>query len=319
MTNDPGCEGQTKEFALGYALRRSDALLRFWLAGANGTHAVTAGAPPAEANYEFGLGFLLAEGGTGRHAIYGCLSGSADHFLSLDPGARVATGWAARATPTTRRRPPSRPRLSTAARSPDRPLRVPSSDCEGQRTEANLGYLRTYGDALHPYAHPANGISWATPGLGAAGFPTSARSVSWLQTGGPNLQALYGCRTHAATTSSRSTPPVRASAARAATASSTPPPPARGHRRGLPLPARWAAALRLARPGCGGATTEARLGYLRTAEGGAPPPPACSPSAARLQIGLGKRTARTIRYGGTATLSGDALTRRRPGRRVRRC
>lgn len=31
VSNDAGCEGQSKEFALGYALRRSDALLRFWL------------------------------------------------------------------------------------------------------------------------------------------------------------------------------------------------------------------------------------------------------------------------------------------------
>ena len=82
-SNEAGCEGQTLEFGLGYALKRpprccgSDALDRHPPVGA--------GEPPAGAGFEFGLGFLLGEGGSGRHPIYGCMSGGAD-FPLAGPG-----------------------------------------------------------------------------------------------------------------------------------------------------------------------------------------------------------------------------------------
>jgi hypothetical protein len=307
-SNDPGCEGQTKELALGYALRRSDALLRFWVPS-TGTHAVTAGDPPAGATYEFGLGFLLAEGGGGRHALYGCDSGGADWFLSLDPGCEGRTvhgleGYAYDAPPTAeatqavyRCQWPGHDHFASS-----------SSDCEGQHTEGNLGYLRTYGEALHLYGNPANGISWTTPGAVTAGF-FYQRTLGFLaQTGGPNLQALYGCRTTGGDyfLSLDGTCEGVGVLGRYGFVYVAPP---TGEDtvavyRCLRDGQRHFASLD---PACSGATTEARLGYLRTAEGGAPPPPACSPSAARLQIGLGKLLTRTIRYGGTATLSGVAL------------
>lgn len=308
VTNDPGCEGQPKEFALGYALRRSDALLRF-IIPSTGTHIVTAGSPPAGASYEFGLGFLLAEGGGGRHAVYGCNAGGADYFLSLDPGCEGRTvlgveGYAYGAPPTAeptqavyRCNVPGSNHFASA-----------SSDCEGQRTEGNLGYLRTYGDALHVYSNPANGISWATPGAVTAGF-FYERTLGFLtQTGGPNLHALYGCRTTGGDyflSLDRTCEGVSVLGRYGFVYAA---PPAGEDTvavyRCLRDGQRHFASLD---PSCAGATTEARLGYLRTAEGGAAPPPACSPSAARMQIGLGKLTTRTIRYGGSATLSGVAL------------
>jgi hypothetical protein len=308
VSNDPGCEGQPKEIGLGYALRRSDALLRF-LVPSTGTHFVGAGNPPAGATYEFGLGFLLPEAGGGRHPIHGCRSGSADYFLSLDPACEGQTGlgiegYAYDAPPTAeptqavyRCQVPGRDHFASS-----------SSDCEGQRTEVNLGYLRTYGDALHLYGNPSSGISWATPGAVTAGF-FYQRTLGFLaQTGGPNLQALYGCRTTAGDyfLSLDGTCEGVGVLGRYGFVYVSPPTAVDtvAVYRCLRDGQRHFASLD---PACGGATTEARLGYLRTAEGGAPPPPACSPSAARLQVGLGKRTTRTIRYGGTATLSGVAL------------
>jgi hypothetical protein len=306
VTNDPGCEGQRKELALGYALRRSDALLRF-LIGSTGTHVVTAGDPPPGARYESGLGFLLEAGGAGRHPIHGCLSGSADYFLSLDAGCEGRTalgveGYAYDVPPTLE---PTQAVYRCQVPNHDH-FASSSSDCEGQNTEGNLGYLRTYGDALHVYGNPANGLSWATPGTVTAGF-FYQRTLGFLaQAGGPNLQALYGCRTTAGDSflsldgACEGVGVVGRYGFIYASA---------------PIGEDTVAVYRCLRdgqrhfasldPGCGGATTEARLGYLRTAEGGAPPP-ACSPSGARVQIGLGKRTTRTIRYGGTATLSGVA-------------
>jgi hypothetical protein len=307
-TNEPGCEGQIKEFALGYALRRSDALLRF-LTPSSGTHFVGAGAPPAGSSYESGLGFLLRTGGSGRHPIYGCLSGGADYFLSLDSGCegrRVlgTEGYAYDAPPTSE---PTQAVYRCQWPGHDH-FASSSSDCEGQTTEGNLGYLRTYGDALHQYGNPSTGISWATPGVVTAGFIYQRTLGYLLPTGGPNLQALYGCRTSGGDylLSLDAACEGVGVLGRYGFVYTTPP---TGEDtvavyRCLRADQRHFASLDAA---CGGATTESRLGYLRTAEQGAALPPACAPSAARVTIGLGSRTARTIRYGGTATLSGQAL------------
>jgi hypothetical protein len=182
------------------------------------------------------------------------------------------------------------------------------ANCEGQVTEGNLGFLRAYGDALHAYTSPANGLSWATPGAVSAGYHYTGTLGFLLPTGGPNLQALYGCRTAAGDNllsldaNCEGVTPL----GRYGFVYVTPP---AGEEtvalyRCLRNDQRHFASLDAA---CGGATTEARLGYLRTAEQGAAPPPACAPSAARIAIGLGSRVARTIRFGGTATLLGQAL------------
>jgi hypothetical protein len=305
-SGDAGCEGQIREFMLGYALKRSEALLRFWLPSTS-THFVGAGPPPSGAAYEFGLGYLLAEGGSGRHPIYGCNAGGSDYFLSLDAGCEGRTvlgteGYAYDAPPTSE---PTQPVYRCQWPGHDH-FASSSSDCEGQTTEGHLGYVRTYGDGLHVYGNPSTGVSWATPGSVAPGFSYQRTLGFLLQTGGPNLQALYGCRTAGGDYLLSLDAACEGVLGRYGFAYTSPPigEDTVALYRCLRADQRHFASLDAA---CGGSTTEARLGYLRTAEQGAPPPPACAPSAARLTIGLGSRTARTIRFGGTATLSGVAL------------
>jgi hypothetical protein len=252
---------------------------------------------------------LLGDGGAGRHPIYGCLSGSADYFLSLDPGCegqRVLgiEGYAYDAPPTSEQ--------TQAVYRCQRPghdhFASSSSDCEGQRTEANLGYVRTYGDALHQYGNPSTGVSWATPGAVTTGFFYQRTLGFLLETGGPNLQALYGCRTTSGDYFLTLDAACEGVGVLGRYGFVYAAPPAGEDTvavyRCLRADQRHFASLDAA---CGGATTETRLGYLRTAETGAVPPPACAPSAARVTIGLGSKQARTIRFGGTATLSGQAF------------
>jgi hypothetical protein len=307
-SGDPGCEGQAREGLLGYASGRGEALLRFWIPS-TGTHVVSAGGAPPGATYEFGLGFLLSAGGDGRHAIYDCLNAGADRFLSLDPGCEGRTvlgreGFAYDAPPTTE---PTSAVYRCNWVGHDH-FASSSADCEGQRPEGLLGYLRTYGDGLHLYG-AASGAQWATPGAVAAGFQYQRTLGFLLSTGGSNLQALYGCRNGSGDyflsldggcegTSVlgrygfvfRSPPGDQDSVA---------------VYRCLRGGARHFASLDA---GCEGATTEARLGYLRTAEQGAPPAPACSPSAARVTAAFGHARTRTVRFGGAATLHGEAFT-----------
>src|SRR5687767_7958152 len=61
------------------------ALHRYW-SPSTGTHWVTPTPVSGDYSYEFSLGFLQTTGGPGRTAIYGCRAGSADHYLSKDPG-----------------------------------------------------------------------------------------------------------------------------------------------------------------------------------------------------------------------------------------
>ena len=115
------------------------------------------------------------------------------------------------------------------------------------------------------------------------------RTLGFLvPTGGPNLQALYGCRTTGGDyfLSLDAACEGVGALGRYGFVYITPP---TGEDtvavyRCLRADQRHFASLDAA---CGGATTEARLGYLRTAEQGAAPPPACAPSAARVTIGLG--------------------------------
>jgi hypothetical protein len=60
-------------------------------------------------------------------------------------------------------------------------------------------------------------------------------------------------------------------------------------------------------PDCEGGVTELRLGYVRTVEHGPPPPPACGPSGAAVELQARRRA---VRFGRTVTLRGRAL---RPG------
>jgi hypothetical protein len=137
-STDPGCEGQRSEGLLGYARRTQDVLERAYNPATN-THWVTSGPIGPGWFHEFALGYLLKRSGGDRVALYGCLAGSADHFLSLDAGCEGQTtqgqeGWVytpGQGTPVYRC---LRPAIGHFA----------STDpgCEGTTTESQLGGLR---------------------------------------------------------------------------------------------------------------------------------------------------------------------------------
>ena len=73
------------------------ALHRYYSAQ-NNTHWVTPTPVAGDYAYEQTLGFLHTTGGNGRTAIFGCRSGPADYFLSVDPACEGTTalgtyGW----------------------------------------------------------------------------------------------------------------------------------------------------------------------------------------------------------------------------------
>jgi hypothetical protein len=307
-SGDPGCEGQTRESLLGYAARRGNALLRFDVPS-TGSHVVTAGEVPAGAVYEAGLGFLFDDGGAGRHAIYDCQNTAADRFLSLDASCEGRAvlgreGFAYDAPPTTE---PTTAVYRCNVVGHDHFASL-DPGCEGQRTEGVLGYLRTYDDGLHLYRSGADGSEWATPGSVTAGFQYERTLGFLLQSGGPNLQALYGCRAGGdhflslAPDCERTTGLGRYGFLYASAPAG---PDTVALYRCFAAGSHHFASLD---PGCEGATTEARLGFLRTAEQGPPPPPACAASAAHVTLAFGHARTRTVRYGGSATVHGEAFT-----------
>ena len=89
-SSDPGCEGQVVEGLLGYT-RRTQELLNRAYSPSTATHWVTSGAVPPGWFQEFSLGYVLTRSGSDRQAFYGCLAGTADQFLSLDPGCEGRT------------------------------------------------------------------------------------------------------------------------------------------------------------------------------------------------------------------------------------
>ena len=103
------------------------ALNRFY-AGDRDRHQVTTGSVAAGYGYEQTLGFLLPSGGAGRQAIYSCLTGAEDHFLSPDRTARAGSCSGGSATRTPRRprgsrRPPCG--AATGPASPTSPRSTP--------------------------------------------------------------------------------------------------------------------------------------------------------------------------------------------------
>jgi hypothetical protein len=83
--SDPACEGQVQEGLLGYAPRRQDIIHRAFNPS-TGTHWVTTGPIGPGWFHEMALGYALSRDGGDRTALFGCLNGAADHFLSRDPG-----------------------------------------------------------------------------------------------------------------------------------------------------------------------------------------------------------------------------------------
>ena len=159
-SHDPACEGQKPEGLLGYLRRRQPALHQYG-SRATGTNWVTTGAPGAGYRYQRTLGFLVESGGSNLHAIYGCRTVPADHFLSLDAGCEGFTsegrlGFAFDA-------PPGAEDTVALYRCIDLGRTHFASldpNCEGHVTEARLGYVRTVeqGPPPPPACGPSAGV-----------------------------------------------------------------------------------------------------------------------------------------------------------------
>jgi hypothetical protein len=300
---DPGCEGHRTEARMGFLPARGPALVRTNLAG---LHWVTAAAVPAGGTYEGTLGYLLESGGAGRVALYSCRAGG-DQFLSHDPGCEGRAtlgleGFLYAAAPATEETVPLYRCLAGdhfASLDPG---------CEGQKTEALLGYLRARQPALHRYGNPRTGTYWVTTGAPGAGYLYERTLGFLLPSGGSNMQAIFGCRAGTQDHFLSLDPACegRAGEGRVGFAFVTAP---AGEETVALYRCRGAgnhfASLD---PLCEGHVTEQRLGYVRTVEHGPPPPPACGPSAAAVELRV--RGKRTVRFGRTVRLTGRAL---RPG------
>lgn len=139
-SNDPRCEGQRTEAQLGYLRRTQEQLYRTY----NGSsHWVTTGAIGAGYVYERSLGYVLTRDGTNRTAVFACVAGSADHFLSKDPGCEGQRGegrigWLYNSPPAGVETAP----VYRCVTDVDH-FAATAAGCEGQRNEGLLGYTRT--------------------------------------------------------------------------------------------------------------------------------------------------------------------------------
>jgi hypothetical protein len=164
------------------------ALHRYYNANTN-THWVTPTPVAGDFQYEFTLGFLHTTPGAGRSPIYGCRSGSADYFLSHDPGcegtARLGVyGWVddARTSGSAALYRCVVPGIGHFASQ--------DAGCEGQVSEGRLGYIPQRQDALARYN---GGKHWVTSGRVGAGWGLESVLGFLLQDAGPGRRALYEC------------------------------------------------------------------------------------------------------------------------------
>ena len=148
-SSDAGCEGQVSEGLLGYARSRQDIIHRAFSPAA-GNHWVTTGPIGPGWFFERSLGYALTRSGGDRSAVFGCLAGATDHFLSLDAGCegRRPLGGEGRlyasppaGIPTV---PVYRCRFGGGHYASNDPA------CEGHATEGLLGHARTDGPEPPP-------------------------------------------------------------------------------------------------------------------------------------------------------------------------
>ncbi|HET8951215.1 MAG TPA: carboxypeptidase-like regulatory domain-containing protein [Solirubrobacteraceae bacterium] len=143
------CEGQVSEGLLGYAQRRQDVINRAYNP-ATGTHQVTTGPIAAGYFHELTLGYALDRDGGDRQAVFGCLHGASDHFLSLDAGCEGQRAMGGEGRLYTSQ--PAGVDTVPVFRCVTAVDHFASNDgrCEGQRTEALLGYARAEGPEPPP-------------------------------------------------------------------------------------------------------------------------------------------------------------------------
>ena len=140
-SHDVRCEGQAQEGLLGYALRRQDVIYRAYNPSTR-THQVTTGPISPGYFHEFALGYALDRDGGDRRAVFGCLHGATDFFLSADAGCEGQRAVGAEGRLYTS--PPAGENTVPVYRCATAVDHFASNgaDCEGQKTEALLGYAR---------------------------------------------------------------------------------------------------------------------------------------------------------------------------------
>jgi hypothetical protein len=144
--------------------------------------------------YESTLGYLLAGGGSGRHAIYGCRSGGADYFLSFDAGCEGTTslgryGFAYDAPPDN---------VETVAvyrcvRPGIDHFFSPDPGCEGYGAEGRMGFLPRRGDALVRSYNGATNRHLVTAAPTPPSFGYESTLGFLLSGGGTDRVSIYGC------------------------------------------------------------------------------------------------------------------------------
>ena len=201
------------------------ALNRFY-AGDRDRHWVTTTSVAAGYAYEPTLGFLLPSGGAGRHAVYGCLAGGEDHFLSLDgncegqlPLGRLGYAYAS---------PPDGARDGRGLALPaagHRPLRVARRRLRGPHD-------RGRGSASCRRAAPARALvrrrrdrHWVTAAPSRRAMTTRRRSATCWRPAATGGRRCTRAARAAPTSSSRPTRAARAGRRSAARAGSTRRPP----------------------------------------------------------------------------------------------
>lgn len=169
------------------------ALNRFYN-GSTKTHAATPGPVASGFGFELTLGYLLAGGGPNRHAIYGCLSGSADYFLSFDAGCEGTTslgryGFAYDTPPDG----VDTVAVWRCARPGIDHFFSHDPGCEGYTSEGRIGFLLRRGDALVRSYNSRLNRHEVTAGPLAAGFGYELTLGFLLSDGGTDRVPIYGC------------------------------------------------------------------------------------------------------------------------------
>ena len=303
-SGDAGCEGQTVEGRLGYVRLRQPALARY----NGGTHWVTTGLVGAGWRLESVLGFLLADGGPGRRALYECASGG-DRFLSLDPGCEgrselglsgylSADASAGDVVPVYRCRVGADHFASSDAR------------CEGQVTEALLGYAQRRQDLLNRAYNPSTGTHVVTTGPIPAGWFFEHQLGYALTRDGSDRRAIFGCLNGADDHFLSGDPGCEGRRALGGEGRLYTAPPAGVATTPVYRCNTGAGHFASADPACEGTRAEGLLGYARADSPEPPPPPppvlsnACAPYPLKLSASLAGKRVRRVGYGGSSRIGG---------------